>query len=337
MSQYDLYGIGHALVDIEVSVDDAFLHTAGLQKGTMQLMDPTRQNALLRQLDPQTFHRSCGGSAANTVALFAQSGGRAFYACRVGNDALGQFYADDLDANHIDHPLTPDRRADQITGQCLVLITPDGERTLCTCLGASEQFSRADLLTERIAQSKCLYVEGYLVSSPSALEAILEAMTLARQAGVPTAFTFSDVNILSAFRPQIDRVMDSGVDVLFCNHGELLGYTGLSEIGQATQAVFDRYATSTLCVTLGAQGARVCTRAHDSTSAVCAVLAPVTPQVNANGAGDAFAGAFLYHTLVRKQPPDVAGTLACAAASRVVSQAGARLTREQVRALPNTL
>ncbi|MBF0214375.1 MAG: adenosine kinase, partial [Magnetococcales bacterium] len=160
MNRYDVYGIGHALVDTEVKVSDDFLAQAGLVKGTMALIDETRRQQLLAQLGTAPKHRSCGGSSANTLIGLAQLGGRAFHSSRVAHDENGSFFARDMKTNGVDNDLEH-RPLAGTTGQCLVLITPDAERTMCTHLGISEGFSIHDLAPDRLAAAQWLYVEGY--------------------------------------------------------------------------------------------------------------------------------------------------------------------------------
>ncbi|MBF0159268.1 MAG: adenosine kinase [Magnetococcales bacterium] len=324
MSHYDVYSIGHALVDLECEVSDSFLQQAGLQKGSMQLVDQTRQIELLHQLQQHhhVMKRSCGGSAANSAIAVAQLGGTAFHACKVADDDNGRFYAADMEANGVANDLLT-TLADGLTGCCLVLITPDAERTMCTFLGVSETLSPDHIAVERLSAARYLYVEGYLVSSQSALDAALKAVALARQQGIKVAFTFSDVNMLRYCRNQIDAVIGGGVDLLFCNQAEACHYAATDHIADASLRL--REVSAAVCITLGGRGATL----YDGTRQI-EVVSPMVQAINTNGAGDLFAGAFLYGV---NHGHDFAGSgrLACQAASRLVTQFGARLTIEQTR------
>ncbi|MBF0124633.1 MAG: adenosine kinase [Magnetococcales bacterium] len=320
MSGYDVYSIGHALVDIELEVSDDFLQQAGLQKGSMQLVDQARQLELTQLLRHRTMKRSCGGSAANSAIAVAQLGGTVFHVGKVADDDNGRFYAADMQANGVANELLTRLEAGD-TGCCLVFITPDAERTMCTFLGVSETLSRQNLSATALQNARWLYVEGYLVSSPTALEAALEAVALARQQGVKVAFTFSDVNMLRYCRAQMDAVIGAGVDLLFCNQSEACHYASADQVAAAIRRL--REVAAGVCVTLGGQGAMVY---HDGRE--IEIVAPPVAAVNTNGAGDLFAGAFLYG-ITHGHDLAISGQLACQAASRLVTQFGARLTKDQ--------
>ncbi|MBF0181213.1 MAG: adenosine kinase [Magnetococcales bacterium] len=328
MNRYDVYGIGHALVDTEVKVNDDFLAAAGLAKGTMTLIDDARHAEMLRLLAGFARHRSCGGSSANTLIGTAQLGGRCFHSSRIANDENGAFFARDMKTNGVDNDLES-RQGAGTTGQCLVLITPDAERTMCTHLGISESFSIQDLAPDRLAGASWLYVEGYLVTSPSARQAAMEAVRLARKHGVKIALTFSDVSMIEFFRAGLDEIMGNGVDLLFCNQAEALKYANTDRLEEA-KSVLARRSVS-FGVTLGARGAVIYTD-HQEYSI------PGTPvqAVDANGAGDLFAGALLYG-LTHGFPPERAGKLACRASALLVTRHGARLSRDQTLNVLNNL
>ncbi|MBF0184217.1 MAG: adenosine kinase [Magnetococcales bacterium] len=326
MKRYDVYGIGHALVDMEFQVSDTFLAEAGLQKGSMTLVDEARQQQLLHQLSGQPPHRACGGSAANTLIGLAQFGGRGFYSCQVAQDDAGDFFAQALLADGVDNQLQPPR-PQGTTGRCLVFITPDAERTMCTHLGISEQFSTGQLALPMMAQAEYLYIEGYLVSSPSGREATLAAARAARQQGVKTALTFSDTSMITYFRGGLEAITEPGVDLLFCNESEAMAFTGCQTLAQAKQQLAQ--IAQLVGLTLGAQGATI---GHHG-KWIDIPGQPVTA-VDSNGAGDLFAGALLYgitHGMTLQQ----AGQLACRASSLLVTQPGARLQAGQARTILN--
>ena len=316
MKSYNVYGIGHALVDMELPVDDAFLAEMGLEKGTMTLVDAARQEALLAHLTDVPPHRSCGGSAANTMIGLAQFGGRAFHACKVAADETGAFFARDMAANNVDTALDG-LRGDGVTGRCLVLITPDAERTMCTNLGISETFSVDELSEEALRKAEYLYIEGYLVTSPSARAAAVEAARLARKHGVRTALTFSDTSMVNFFREGLEEMIGDGLDLLFCNESEALAFTGSPDLEKAQKRLGE--VARDFGVTLGAGGAVV--RKDGETIRVAGH--PVQA-VDSNGAGDLFAGAFLYG-ITNGLSLERSGDLACRAASLLVTQYGARL------------
>lgn len=328
MNRYNVYGIGHALVDTEVKVTDDFLIKAQLTKGTMTLIDETRRAQLLELLGTSQRHRSCGGSSANTLIGLAQLGGQAFHSCKIAGDENGIFFARDMKTNGVDNDLEH-RPVSGTTGQCLVLITPDAERTMCTHLGISETFSIQDLAPERLAASQWLYVEGYLVTAPSTRQAAMEAVRLARKHGVKIALTFSDVSMIEFFREGMEEIMGNGVDLLFCNQAEALKYANTDDLAEAKAILAKRSVAFGL--TQGAQGAIV----HIDQKEWQIPGMPVQA-IDANGAGDLFAGALLYG-LTHGFSPEKAGRLACRASALLVTRYGARLSREQTLNVLNNL
>lgn len=327
MKKYDVYGMGNALVDMEFEVSDAFLQTMGVEKGFMTLVDEDRQFELLDYLRSEHNVRSGGGSAANTIVANAFLGGSSFYSCQVSNDEMGDFYAQELVRAGVDTNLSGSR-PDGVTGKCLVMITPDAERTMNTYLGISESLSSAALRADALRNSTYMYAEGYLVTSPSARPAVIEAMTLAREAGVKTAFSFSDPSMVKYFRLGLEEIVADGVDLLFCNREEALLWAECRTLAKAVDKL-SRTAGS-FVVTLGGDGALI----FDGKD-LHEVDAHAVKAIDTNGAGDMFAGAFLYgltHDLGYVQ----AGKLASLAASKVVQTFGPRLKPEEYKQLLDT-
>ncbi len=322
MKPYDVYGIGHALVDMELKVDDAFLAEMGLEKGTMTLVDGPRQEQLLTRLSNVQSHRSCGGSAANTMIGLAQFGGLGFHSCKVADDETGAFFASDMAANGVDNALDRQKYGGT-TGRCLVFITADAERTMCTHLGISETFSVNELVEEKLRAAEYLYIEGYLVSSPSARQAAVEAVGLARKHGVKTALTFSDTSMVTFFREGLDEIIGDGLDLIFCNENEALEFTGSQDLERAKKRLGE--ISRSYGLTLGARGAII----HHNGETVEIPGRPVRA-IDSNGAGDLFAGALLFG-LTNGLSLDRAGRLACHASSVLVTRFGARLQAEQAK------
>jgi len=318
-SSYDVYGIGNALVDKEFMVDDAFFGEMGVEKGFMTLIDEDEQARVLSELMRRygLRKRAGGGSAANTLYALSQFGGRAFYTCKVANDETGDFYVSELGNHNIETNLSQ-QREEGVTGRCLVMVSPDAERTMLTNLGISQHVSCTELRPEAIRRSRYAYIEGYLVTSDSAREAAIALKREARSHGVKTAFTFSDPSIVSYFRHGIDEVLgEDGVDLLFCNESEALSWSGCDNLDDACKAL-QRIATQ-FVVTLGARGARI----FDGEDYL-QVSGSAARAIDSNGAGDMFAGAFLYG-VSRGYGLSAAGALANAAAAAVVSHIGPRL------------
>jgi fructokinase len=322
--RFDIYGLGNALLDKEFLVQDEFLAEQGIAKGAMTLIDAPRLVTLLAELRRQfgLRGRASGGSAANTLVTASYFGSRAFYSCRVGPDEAGEFYLADLRAagvatNPHQGQAAPGEDAG-ITGRCLVLITPDAERTMNTFLGTTSELSQVEIDFAALADSRLLYIEGYLVTSPSARAAAVRAKAFARERGIEVAYTLSDSSMLQFFGEGVAQILgDDGVDLLFCNEGEALQWSGASSVAEAAQAL--KRVARRFCITLGARGALV----FDGEKMLEIAPHPVTP-VDSNGAGDVFAGAFL-HAYAAGLGCQRAGDLASLASARCVTQFGPRL------------
>lgn len=318
MRRFDVYGLGAALVDTELRVTDAELDTHGIAKGVMTLVDEARQNRLLAVFDDHLTlaRRASGGSGANTVIALCCFGGRGYYSCRVADDDNGHFYLHDLTAAGVTHNGTHGLPVGT-TGKCLVLITPDAERTMNTFLGASESLAPENLDPQALADATWLYVEGYLATSPSGRAAAIRARELARQHGTRVALSLSDPGIVTHFRDELRAMAGGRVDLLFCNGEEARSWTGAPDVETAAERL--RTDAATFAITLGARGALV----FDGQQLHRIPATPATA-VDTNGAGDMFAGAFLYG-ITRGFAPAAAGRFANHAAAAVVAQYGPRL------------
>lgn len=325
-SHYDVYAIGNALVDVEYRVTDDFLTRHGISKGQMTLTDEDAQQRLIAALDSEfgLEKRASGGSAANSIIAVAAFGGRSFYSCKVASDGTGDFYVHDLHAAGVSSNLKPVREAG-ISGTCVVMVTPDTERTMHTFLGITSDVSVAELVPDALQASRWLYIEGYLVSSDSARAAVREARRVARGHGVPIAMTFSDPAMVRFFKPGLAEMLDDGVDLLFCNEEEACLWADALSVEHALEEL--KTIARQVVVTLGSAGALV----WDGQELVRISASPATP-LDSNGAGDMFAGAYLFG-LTRGWTPARAGALASRAAAAVVSQFGPRLPLEQHAAL----
>ncbi|TNE78816.1 MAG: adenosine kinase [Gammaproteobacteria bacterium] len=322
MSQYHVYGLGAALVDTEIEVSDSDLQLLQVDKGLMTLVDEQRHHELLEHLSDHltASKRASGGSAANTIIAVSSFGGRAFYSCKVADDEHGRFYLNDLTSAGVDYH-RDGKLTDGITGKCLVLITPDAERSMNTFLGISETVSEQELHPEAIGRSQYLYLEGYLVTSETGRAAAIRAREIAEQQGVKTALSLSDPGMVAYFKEGLQQMIGERVDLLFCNGAEALGWTGCGTIEEAARELLNT--ANQFAITLGAEGALVCDGEEFFRIPPYQVTA-----VDTNGAGDMFAGAFLYGITHGYDFPS-AGRLASLAAANVVSQFGPRLTLEQ--------
>jgi sugar/nucleoside kinase (ribokinase family) len=325
MSHYHLYAIGNALVDTEYEVSDALLATMGVSKRHMTLIDEVQRTELLGHVQGLHARRTGGGSAGNTVVALAQLGGKAFYSCRVAHDELGDFYARDLQANGVATNLTHTAAQAGQTGSCMVLVTPDAERSMCTFLGATSQLDRQALHPQDIAKSQIYYMEGYLAASPTGLEAAVEGRQIAIQHGVKTALTLSDVSMINFRRAGLEAMMGDGLDYLFANEEEAQTWCGTTDLTQVIPQL--QKLARTVCLTQGPRGSLVITGDN-----MVNVPAVPTQAVDTNGAGDMFAGAFLYG-ITQGMSQAQAAALANRAAAEVVSQHGNRLTAERLQAI----
>ena len=319
MSHYDLYAIGNALVDSEYEVTEAQLQGLGVEKRHMTLIDAERRAHLLAGVHGLHSRRTGGGSAGNTAVALAQLGGKAFYSCRVADDELGAFFHQDLLANGVATNLSHTQFPAGQTGICLVMVTPDAERSMSTFLGATADIDHTALQAKDIAKSKVYYMEGYLSASPTGLDAALQGRAIAKAAGVQLATTLSDMSMINFCRPGLEAMVGSNdLDYLFCNEEEAQVWCGSTDFDAIAKALSQLARVA--CLTRGAKGCVVIEGDQRTTVPAAEVQA-----VDTNGAGDMFAGAFLF-AVTHGHSHARAARLANAAAATVVSQYGNRLT-----------
>tara|TARA_Y100000768_G_scaffold330762_1_gene269670 strand:- start:6700 stop:7707 length:1008 start_codon:yes stop_codon:yes gene_type:complete len=324
--KYDVFGIGNALVDMEFKINDDFLNEHQIEKGLMTLVEEERQNYLLSVLSSaqnQEIKRQCGGSAANTVIAVSQFGGKSFYAYKIANDETGLFYLNDMQENGVETKHSKDFLPDGITGKCMVMVSDDAERTMNTFLGITATLDENEIDEEALKQSKWLYVEGYLVASPTGQQAAVKAIKLAKDFGVKTSLTMSDPNMVQFFKENMLEIIGDGLDLIFCNEAEAMHFTDTKDIAEAREAM-KKYA-HTFVITQGKNGALI----WDGTMFVD-IEPHVVDAVDSNGAGDMYAGAFLYG-ITNGHSYAAAGALASLASSKVVTQFGPRLSWSQTK------
>jgi len=323
--KYDTYGIGNALVDIEFEVSDELLNSLGVEKGLMTLVDEDVIEKINNSDDLNSDHKSCGGSAGNTMIALAQLGEKAFYSCKVGADEFGEFFSNELSQMGLTSNLS-NGLMDGRTGQCMVFVTPDAERTMNTYLGITETFSESEIDFDALKNSKVLYVEGYLVTSSTGRAAAIKALNFARENGVKTALTFSDPSMPTYFKDGLVEMLgNEKVDLLFCNKEELSVFTAEQDLKKALEKGFD--IAHHVVMTNGADGAIF----FDGKEIVSAEAPKVSP-VDTIGAGDLFAGAFLY-SYGKGVEIENCLRFSCACASKVVTQYGSRLKKDEIIAL----
>ncbi len=328
MAKYDVYGIGNALVDMEYEIEVADLETLGIDKGVMTLVDEQCQLRMMDHLAAHPHQRSSGGSAANSMIAVRQFGGTSFYSCKVAEDDLGHFYMKDLLDGGVDTNHHTEKEAGH-TGRCVVLVTPDSDRTLCTFLGISGELSTKELVEDALRDSAYFYMEGYLVTSETARQACIAAKRVAEAAGVKTAISLSDPNMVRFFKAGLLEMIGSGVDLLFANEDEAKGVVGTADLDSAIDYL--KTLSQEFVITRGSKGALV----WDGQTLID--IDPVKVKaVDTVGAGDMFAGAFLYG---RGQGWDHrrAGALASAASAKLVTSLGPRMSAAETQAVLHSL
>ncbi len=313
-ADYDVIGIGNAIVDVLSHADDSLLEANGIEKGAMTLIDAARAEELYGRMGPGL--EISGGSAANTMAGIASLGGKAAYIGKVRADQLGEVFAHDIRAAGV-HFVTTPTTTGAPTARCLILVTPDAQRSMSTFLGACVELGPEDVVAADIANAQVTYLEGYLWDPPQAKAAFRKAAAIAGQAGRKVALSLSDAFCVHRHRDEFLELVAGPVDILFANEQELLA---LYETQTFDEAVATLHAGKTLAVlTRGAEGAVVV--AADGVHVVPAV--PVATVVDTTGAGDLFAAGFLYGYTHGRSLPDCA-RLGAIAAAEIISHVGAR-------------
>jgi sugar/nucleoside kinase (ribokinase family) len=320
--KFDVYGVGNALVDKEFEVDESFFQDHGIEKGLMTLGTDEESLRLLGILTKKygIKKQAGGGSAANTLYAVSQFGGKAFFSCKVASDETGDFFLKELGDQKI-QTNSQTQCNDGLTGRCLIMISPDAERTMHTYLGVSETISEQELDLGAAKSSEYIYIEGYFVTSPSAKSAAIKLKQFAEKNQIKTAMTFSDPAMVEYFLDGINDVLGEGVDLLFCNEQELKLWAGTEDFAEACEKMKTK--AKQFAITRGAEGALV----FDGIKYIN-VDAHAVKAVDTNGAGDMFAGAFLY-ALTQGKDFETAGNLASLASATVVANFGPRLETDQ--------
>ncbi|MBX7057171.1 MAG: adenosine kinase [Leptospirales bacterium] len=285
--KFDVFGVGNALVDTLAFVDESFLERHQLARGIMTLADSRRQGDLLHDLQDRSLELRSGGSAANTMWTLARLGGKAVYAGKVAADANGEFYRRDLGEAGIEFYVKEAAEDHGATGTCVVMTTPDSQRTMCTHLGVSTRLHSHDIDEERLKSAKFLYLEGYLWDAEAPRKACERAMEMARKHDVRVALTFSDPFCVERYRDEFRRAVHEFCDVVFCNADEARAFTGWHELDACIKEL--NGLAHHVFITNSGEGAFV---AEGGT--VQHVAGFPVKAVDTNGAGDAFAGGALF-------------------------------------------
>jgi sugar/nucleoside kinase (ribokinase family) len=310
----DVVAVGNALVDVLSLEGDEFVERFGLHKGSMELIDAARAEELYAAMGPAV--EVSGGSAANTMAGLASLGARAGFLGRVRDDQLGAVFAHDIRAAGVEFPSEP-ATVGQPTGRCLIVVTPDGERTMNTLLGASSELGPDDVVSDFVTSAKITYLEGYLFDREVAGEAFHKAADAAHAAGGQVALTLSDAFCVERFLEPFRTLVTDQIDVLFGNADELRLLFGTDDV-DAAMALAEAHC-ETVAITCGADGALLSSKGKQAR----VPAAPVEQVVDTTGAGDLFAAGFLFG-LTQGRDLETCGRLGALAAAEVIAHVGAR-------------
>lgn len=314
MNQYpQVVAVGHAIVDVLASTADAEVAALGLEKGTMTLVDDERAESLYAAMGSAI--EASGGSAANTAASLASLGARVAFVGRVADDGLGKVFAHDIRSIGVRFDVEPAGHGPG-TGRCLIMVTPDAEKTMCTYLGAGAYLQPADVDAAVVGGARVVYLEGYLCGKEESAAGVEEAVTAARRAGTLVALSASDPAWVGLHTAEL-RALLGRVDILFANEPEALRLSGADDLDGAVAALAGR--CPTVAVTLGAAGCIVA----DRSGRISVPAAPVGRVVDTTGAGDSFAAGFLYG-VVNDLGSETSARIGALAAAEVVAHMGAR-------------
>lgn len=314
MSEIDVIGVGNAIVDILAKTDDATLARLNLPKGHMQLISSEEADRLYAEMGPA--REVSGGSAANSCAGVAAFGGSCRFIGTVQDDQFGKIFAHDLNAAGVQYN-TAVAAGDTPTARCLVLVTPDGERTMSTYLGASVELGPEDIDDEQIKLAKITYLEGYLFDPPRAKEAFFKAAAIAKANGGKVALSLSDAFCVERHRDDFHDFIKSSVDILFANEEEIQSLYQTADFSSAAEKV--RHYVDVAALTQGANGSIII----EPEATAAAPAFPVDEVIDTTGAGDLYAAGFLYG-LIRGTSMETCGKLGALAASEIISHMGAR-------------
>jgi sugar/nucleoside kinase (ribokinase family) len=311
---FDVAAVGNAIVDVIAPATDAFLAEEGLDKGAMMLIDTARADSLYGRM--KAGIEASGGSAGNTVAGVASLGGRAAYVGKVAKDTLGEVFQHDITAIGVHFAPTP-MVGGEGTGRCLINVTEDGQRTMCTYLGAANALTPDDVDPALIEAAGIVYLEGYLFDPPAAREAFGKAARIARKAGRRVALTLSDAFVVHRHRAGLLDFIGGDLDIVFANEVEVQALFETEDFDAALKALSQKVETAV--VTRGAQGSVIISKGERAD----VPAAPVAQVIDTTGAGDQYAAGVLFG-LARGLSLSQSGRLGALAAAEVISHYGPR-------------
>ena len=325
--KYDLCCLGSALVDVTFQIDDDFTRKneeRGISKGAMTLIDKDDQNSLINELRDlkKSPERACGGSGTNSIVAASLFGSKCFMSCIVSDDENGKFFLRDLSVNGVGHA-SKLIDSDLPSGQCLVMISDDAERTMCTNLGVNSEFSPNDVDERIIKNSEYLFLEGYLVASPKGYDSFKKAIELACKHGTKVALSLSDAFIVNTFEKELKELISTKCDLIFCNEIEAMEFSGSRE----EEEIFSYFKdfTPNLLITKGPEGCTGFEQDYKFNVPGIKVKA-----IDTNGAGDMFAGAVM-NAISESKSLEESAKFGCFAASKTVQSSGPRMTNEEYK------
>ena len=310
----DLVGLGNAIVDIIVNVEDQFLEVNNLKKGSMNLINSNESKDLLENC--QVIKKVSGGSSANTVVCLAELGDNVQFIGRVKNDYFGKFFSTDIKKSNTIFN-TPPMNEGPSSAHSIIFITPDAQRTMCTYLGASVEFEPKDINYNSIKKSKYLYLEGYLWDSELAKNAFIKAAKIAKESNTKIILTLSDSFCVDRHRESFLELIDNYIDVVFCNESEVLSLFKKNDLQSCKKLI------SSICelviITLGSKGSLVINKGESE---------EVKPKklgniIDTTGAGDLYAGGFI-HGLIKNYALKRCGEMGSICAGYIITQLGSR-------------
>ncbi len=312
---YDTLGIGNAIVDVLSYVEEGFLAAQKLGKGTMTLVDEARSKQLYSLIGPSA--ECSGGSVANTMAGIASLGGKGAFIGKVADDQLGKIFSHDLQSVGVRYHAKPAAAGGPSTANCLVLVTPDAQRTMATYIGACALLAEDDVDEQLVASARTVYIEGYLWNEEHNKAAIRKAMSLSRAHRAQVAFTLSDTFCVNAHREAFLALVQNDLDLLFANETEIMALSGTASLDEAVVAV--RGLCPIIAITCGEKGSVVVTPEHITR----VPTQPVARLVDTTGAGDLFAAGFL-HAQAQGRALVECAALGNRCAGEIIQQLGAR-------------
>jgi len=320
--KYDICALGNASVDTQYMVSHEFLASVGLEADQMTLVSADEQNEItkkLEDLDAESVS-DCGGSATNSLVASSSYGAECHHVCRVSKDDDGMRYLDSLKNAGVYHKGYSEEQLDLPTGKCLILVTPDAKRTMVSMLGVSACMSSLDLDLEAIANSKIFYIEGYMVTSDENFNAVITVLEFLKDKEILKALSLSDPGIVNGFRDKFEQIESYGIDMVFRNDDEAKAFSGKDNLDDAIKFLKEKPFTSV--ITTGAKGSIVVADGNEDY-----VSGEQIQPVDTNGAGDMFAGSFMYAYL-QGMPLTSCAKFSNYAASKVVETFGPRLSMD---------